>query len=92
MAVAQSQCTHSDQIKDVKPSAETCEECVKAGTHPVQLRLCLTCGHVACCDSSVGRHARKHFEQSGHPIIQSFKSAPPGGTEWRFCYVDNDYL
>ncbi|MFE2628221.1 UBP-type zinc finger domain-containing protein, partial [Streptomyces sp. NPDC059374] len=23
----------------------------------MQLRICLTCGHVGCCDSSPGRHA-----------------------------------
>lgn len=88
----ETKCPHTDQIKDVKPMSDTCEECVKAGTHPVKLRLCLICGHVGCCDSSVGRHARKHYEETGHPIIESFKSAPAGGTEWRFCYIDNDYL
>ena len=27
----------------------------------VHLRLCLTCGHVGCCDSSKNKHATKHF-------------------------------
>jgi len=92
MAQTQTKCDHTDQIKEVKPSSDTCQECVAEGTHPVQLRLCLVCGHVGCCDSSVGRHARKHYEATRHPIIESFKSAPAGGTEWRYCYIDQEYL
>ena len=93
MAEVATKCAHLDQIKEgIKPLSDTCLECQKAGTHPVQLRMCLTCGHVGCCDSSVGRHATKHFQETGHPIMQSFKSAPAGGTEWRFCYVDQDYV
>jgi uncharacterized UBP type Zn finger protein len=85
-------CQHTDQIKPVQPASDTCLECQKAGTHPVQLRLCLTCGHIGCCDSSVGQHARRHFTDTGHPIIESFKSAPPSATEWRYCYIDKAYL
>jgi uncharacterized UBP type Zn finger protein len=48
------------------------------------LRECLTCGHVACCDSSPNRHATKHFEQSQHPIMTSVE---PGET-WVWCYPD----
>jgi uncharacterized UBP type Zn finger protein len=91
MADEKSACTHLDQIKEVKPDGDTCGDCVKAGTKPVALRMCLTCGHVGCCDSSVGQHARKHYEETKHPIMESFKSAP-GGTEWRWCYIDQDYL
>ncbi|HJR88808.1 MAG TPA: Na+/H+ antiporter, partial [Aeromicrobium sp.] len=42
------------------PSPRTpgaCEECLKDGGTWVSLRLCLTCGHVGCCDSSVSKHA-----------------------------------
>lgn len=90
MAEETVECSHKDQIKDVKPSADTCQECIKEGTKPVALRMCLVCGHVGCCDSSVGLHARKHFKETGHPIIESFKSG--AGSEWRYCYVDNAYL
>lgn len=62
---------------------DTCLECVRDGAEPVQLRLCLTCGNVACCDSSVGRHATKHFEESGHPVMRSFEP----GEAWRWCYT-----
>jgi len=45
-------CTHLDQIKRVKPKTKGCEECLKMGDSWVHLRLCLSCGHVGCCDSS----------------------------------------
>ena len=50
----------------------------------VHLRLCLSCGHVGCCDSSKNKHATKHFHRTKHPIIQSFEP----GEDWRWCYVD----
>jgi len=45
------QCTHADALPHPEPEPlnETCPECLADGTHPVQLRLCLTCGHVGCC-------------------------------------------
>src|SRR6185436_8977885 len=55
--VAVKRCDHSDQIRDVTPSALGCEECLKTGSPWVHLRLCRTCGHVGCCDSSPNRHA-----------------------------------
>jgi uncharacterized UBP type Zn finger protein len=81
-------CTHLDQVREVTPSADGCEDCLKTGDRWVHLRLCRTCGHVGCCDSSKNRHARAHFHQTGHPIIRSFQ---PGET-WQWCYVDEMYL
>jgi uncharacterized UBP type Zn finger protein len=81
-------CQHVSQIKAVKPSANGCEECLKAGTKWVQLRLCLICGHVGCCDSSEGEHATKHFHATGHPVMRSYQS----DKDWMWCYVDNDYV
>ena len=37
----------------------------------VALRMCLTCGHVGCCDSSIGKHATKHFQTTGHPVMKA---------------------
>jgi len=65
---------------------EGCEECLRDGTRWVHLRLCLTCGHVGCCDSSVGRHATGHFHETGHPVMRSFEP----GEAWRWCYVDEE--
>ena len=86
------ECSHLGAVQGAVPNSRRCEACVASGDVWVQLRMCLTCGHVGCCDSSVGRHATKHFQETGHPIMQSFKSAPAGGTEWRFCYIDKEYV
>ena len=43
------------------PKTSGFEECEKEGTDWVALRMCLSCGHVGCCDSSVGLHVTKHF-------------------------------
>ena len=74
---------HLKMIRDVIPSAEGCEDCLRIGSLWVHLRICLTCGHVGCCDSSPNRHARQHFHATDHPIIQSFEP----GEDWRWCYV-----
>jgi hypothetical protein len=78
-------CTHLDQIADVVPdSTEGCSDCLKIGGRWVHLRLCMICGHVACCDNSPNRHATAHFHATGHPIIRSFEP----GEDWYWCYVD----
>ena len=79
------QCTHTDQIRDdVRPNTNGCEECLQSGDGWVHLRLCLSCGHVGCCDSSKNKHATRHFRGSGHPVVQSLEP----GEHWRWCYVD----
>jgi uncharacterized UBP type Zn finger protein len=77
-------CKHLSQIRDVTPSADGCEDCLKIAATWVHLRLCLECGHVGCCDSSPNRHATKHFHHTKHPIVRSFEP----GEDWRWCYVD----
>ena len=77
-------CSHLDTIRTVKPSARGCEECLKLGSPWVHLRLCRTCGHVGCCDSSPHKHATKHFHTTGHPIIEG--DDPP--ETWGWCYGD----
>ena len=81
-------CFHTDQIETVTPSAQGCEECLKLGDSWVHLRLCRTCGHVGCCESSKNKHAQKHFKQLKHPIIQSFEP----NEDWLWCYVDETYV
>ena len=78
-------CTHLDQVHEVSPrTPQGCEECLKTNGRWVHLRLCLTCGHVGCCDSSPGKHASRHFQQSRHAIVRSFQP----GEDWGWCYVD----
>jgi tellurite resistance protein TerC len=81
-------CTHRSQIRDVKPKSQGCEECLKRGDSWVQLRLCLSCGNVACCDSSKNKHATAHFHASGHPIMRTMQP----GERWKWCYVDKVML
>jgi hypothetical protein len=82
--VTKVQCTHRDQIRDVSPHTTGCEECLKMGDQWVHLRLCRTCGHVGCCDSSKNRHATKHFLATHHAIMQSLEP----GEHWGWCYID----
>jgi hypothetical protein len=77
-------CSHLDQIREVTPSADGCEDCLRIGGRWVHLRLCLTCGHVGCCDSSPNRHASAHARQEDHPIVRSFEP----GERWIWCFVD----
>jgi uncharacterized UBP type Zn finger protein len=80
-------CEHVNQIADVTPSADGCEDCLKTGDRWVHLRLCETCGHVGCCDSSPNRHATKHYHATQHPVIKSFEP----GEEWGYCYQDDQF-
>jgi uncharacterized UBP type Zn finger protein len=78
-------CDHFEQLSDLaKPTSRVCDQCVAAGDTWVHLRACLHCGQVGCCDNSVNRHARKHFEQSGHSLVRSIE---PGET-WQYCFAD----
>lgn len=80
---------HLMLVRPVAPlTPEGCAECLELGTDWVHLRLCLTCGHIGCCDSSPMRHARGHAMAIGHPITQSFEP----GEDWRWCYVDQTYV
>lgn len=79
-------CEHLQQIdKEVPPRTPgECAACVAQGTTWVHLRMCLSCGEVACCDSSPERHASAHFEHTGHPAMRSVEP----GEGWRWCFVD----
>jgi hypothetical protein len=41
-------------------------------------------GVTLCCDSSPNRHATRHAQSTGHPVIAS---AEPG-ERWFYCYTD----
>lgn len=79
-------CTHLDQIAitELPASAEGCEECLAAGGVWLHLRICLSCGHVGCCDDSPNKHATAHAGATGHAIIRSIEP----GEEWSWCFVD----
>ncbi len=79
-------CSHLQDAPRVAQARtpEGCEECLRDGTRWVHLRMCLSCGHVGCCDSSVGKHADLHFRETEHPVMRSIEP----GEAWRWCYVD----
>jgi len=70
--------------RSVQPHSKGCQECLAMGDSWVHLRLCMTCGHVGCCDSSRNKHATKHFHGTKHPVVRSLE---PGET-WGWCFVD----
>jgi uncharacterized UBP type Zn finger protein len=88
MSAAPASCTHLDQVevRQVPARAEVpgCEECLKTGGRWVHLRVCRSCGKVGCCDSSPNKHASRHAEASGHPIMSSIEP----GENWSWCAVD----
>ncbi|MCQ4083491.1 UBP-type zinc finger domain-containing protein [Streptomyces sp. RB6PN25] len=79
---------HLSLVRDVRPKTPGCEECLRTGMGWVHLRLCLTCGHVGCCDSSPGRHARAHAAAVGHPIVRSLQP----GENWRWCFAHEAFV
>jgi hypothetical protein len=81
-------CEHLEAAnRETRPSGITCMLCAALGQRPVELRVCLTCGHVGCCDSSPGRHATNHFHETGHPMMR-----PLHGGNWLWCYEHQTYL
>ena len=81
-------CVHLSQIEDVKPHTRGCEDCLAIGDTWVHLRLCLTCGHVGCCDSSKNKHATKHYQKTSHPVVRSLER----GESWLWCYPDELFM
>jgi len=79
-------CTHLDQVelRELPASVDGCEECLRDGGKWLHLRICLSCGHVGCCDDSPNRHATGHAHAESHPIIRSLER----GEDWCWCYVD----
>src|ERR1700741_2089955 len=76
---------HSDEPP---PSGTGCVECDEVGGWWFHLRRCVTCGHVGCCDDSLGRHATAHWRTTGHPVMQSFEP----GENWFWNYETNDVV
>jgi uncharacterized UBP type Zn finger protein len=79
-------CSHLNQIEitQLPESVEGCEDCLREGTPWLHLRICLSCGHVGCCDDSPEQHASHHAEDTQHPIIRSLQP----DEDWSYCYID----
>lgn len=86
--MADETCAHIAAIITLKgPKRRECDECIKIGGEWVHLRTCQECGTTLCCDNSLNRHATRHAQVTGHPVIAS---AEPG-ERWVFCYPDNGF-
>ncbi len=83
-------CEHvtADTPRHAERPAPGCKECLAIGSDWVHLRVCLSCGHVGCCDSSPNRHATAHHRASRHPLITSGEA----GETWAYCYADDQFL
>lgn len=84
-AIPRNDCPHFPTVDDAtNPATTICAEC--GATAPT--RLCLSCGHVGCCDSTQG-HATAHAKASDHPVIRSL---PVSEGSFTWCYECNSYL
>jgi monovalent cation:H+ antiporter-2, CPA2 family len=81
-------CQHVTAIHAVTPSARGCEDCLATGSWWVHLRICMTCGHMGCCDSSPNKHATAHWHATNHPVVRSMEK----GEDWGWCYADQEML
>jgi len=79
-------CSHLDQVevRELPAEVDGCVDCLAIGGKWLHLRICLTCGHVGCCDDSPNRHATAHSHATSHPLIRSLEP----GEVWSWCYVD----
>lgn len=80
-------CDHFSEIQPVTPRTNGCEGCLELGATWNELRVCLTCGHVGCCEDSEHAHALKHFNMTGHPLIAPLER----GETWSWCYDHRRY-
>ena len=76
-------CDHLDTIRRVNPHSDGCRQCLARADGWQALRLCLSCGWVACSDESPQRHAKAHYEETDHPLAATLEP----GSGWRWCYV-----
>jgi predicted ester cyclase len=81
--VADKPCRHLADVRVTRPTTDTCDDCSPGEIWPT-VRLCLTCGHAGCCDTSTNKHARAHWEQTGHPLMRSIRM----DEGWIWCYED----
>ena len=81
-------CEHFSAIRTVSAQSNGCAQCRALGERWTQLRVCLTCGHVGCCEDSRHAHALQHFRSTSHPMIASFEVADT----WGWCYVHRRYF
>jgi len=81
-------CVHLADARVFEPSTNECAQCVAMASFWPALRMCLVCGFVGCCDTSVNRHMHGHYEATGHCIFRSLRLAEG----WIWCYEDGAFF
>ena len=77
-------CPHSANLPAAAGEPKfVCEKC----GHSEDLRRCLACGYVACCESHAA-HNTEHFRLSGHALIRPLRCR----YDWLWCYACNAFL
>ncbi len=80
--------TIEDIDVSIPPSGPGCVECDELDGWWVHLRRCVECGHIGCCDDSLGQHATEHYRATGHRYMQSFEP----GEDWYWDFVDRELV
>lgn len=78
-------CSHLDMIGEVEAQSDVCDQCVALGSTWPALRMCLTCGHVGCCEKAEHQHALNHYRETGHPLVVPHLEP---SMHWIWCYED----
>ena len=82
--VADKPCAHLADVRVIHPIGDVCDDCAPGEIWPT-VRLCLICGHLGCCDTSTNKHARGHWEATGHALMRSIRM----DEGWIWCYPDS---
>lgn len=84
-------CPHISKLKEDTASEKTaCEARLPDGQdcgHKEDLRICLTCGAVYCCESH-NSHNTEHYNKTNHPFIKPHLC----DYNWLWCYKCNAFL
>ena len=80
------ECPHLAATGGAAPNVPS-TQCAECGAS-APTRVCMTCGHVGCCESSQG-HARAHALAAHHPLIREL---PDREGSFTWCYDCNAYL
>ena len=82
--IPRADCPHwSSSLAEATSEIAQCETCGLAQ----DLRICLTCGFVGCCESH-GAHDTQHFKETRHPFIRPHRNE----ADWLWCYECSAFL
>jgi uncharacterized UBP type Zn finger protein len=77
-------CEHLRGVPNSPKPEGGCAQCIEQGDTWVHLRFCVTCGEVGCCNDSKNKHATRHAEATGHPVLRTKEP----DEDWAWCFID----